>query len=104
MIFGIGFFMSNIFPPPDKKYSVNNYLDKALFILQKHCYAFFLVHGGVLVFLFEICNATFAITLFFGIALTIFGTIALNATVKTLRKVISKNKNEKNGLLIQKIV
>ncbi|MCJ7604302.1 MAG: hypothetical protein MUO63_22720 [Desulfobulbaceae bacterium] len=52
--FAIGFLSSQIIPPSKEEAvaaAQNNYINKLLFTLQSRCYAFFIVHGGVLLFL-----------------------------------------------------
>lgn len=53
MLFATGLILSRIHPPPPKGFSQNNYPGKFLFYLQDKCYAFFLIHGGVLLLLIK---------------------------------------------------
>jgi len=82
--FGLGFFLASFLPPADKNLTKSNNLVKFLFILQGHCYGFFLIHGGVLIFLYNICKINFSSSFLFGMGLSIIGSIILNKIVKNL--------------------
>ncbi|WP_300463396.1 acyltransferase family protein [Desulfobacula sp.] len=82
MSFGIGFFLSNIFIPPDKNIAKSNHLSKALFVAQGHCYGFFLIHGGVLLCLFNILNFNITNAFLVGILLSAGGAIVLHLITK----------------------
>jgi len=49
--FIFGYILTQLFPLSKKELSENGYIGKLLFALQSRCYAFFLIHGGVLIFL-----------------------------------------------------
>ena len=76
--FGIGFFLSKFIAPPDKSAYKDFYFISVLYHLQSYCYSFFLIHGGVLIFLFNILKFDFVHSLLVGFLLSIVGAIILN--------------------------
>ncbi|OFZ60327.1 MAG: hypothetical protein A2328_07030 [Bdellovibrionales bacterium RIFOXYB2_FULL_36_6] len=82
--FGLGFFLASFLPPANKNPTENNSPIKFLFNLQDYCYGFFLIHGGVLIFLYNICKADFFSSFIFGVGLSIMGSIILNKIAKNL--------------------
>jgi len=75
--FGAGFFLSKIITPPDKSEYKIFFLSRVLYDVQKYCYCFFLIHGGVLIFLFHILKFNFVYSFFIGSLLSMFGAIIL---------------------------
>ena len=82
--FGLGFFLASFLPPADKNQTKRTTLSNFIVILQDHCYSFFLIHGGVLIFLYNICKINFSSSFLFGFGLSIIGSIILNKIVKNL--------------------
>ncbi len=82
--FGLGFFLASFLPPTNKKSAENKGPIKFLFNIQDYCYGFFLIHGGVLIFLYNICKADFFSSFLFGVSLSIIGSIILNRIAKNL--------------------
>lgn len=99
--FGIGFFFAIILPPPDKTIARKGKLNNMLFVIQNHCYSFFLLHGGVLLFLSKICELDFLESFILGLILSIFGAVALNKIAKSVLKLAIKNINDKGSHLIR---
>lgn len=75
--FGGGFFLSKIITPPDKSEHKIFFFSRVLYNVQKYCYCFFLIHGGVLIFLFNILKFNFVCSLLIGSSLSMFGAIIL---------------------------
>ncbi len=86
--FGLGFFLASFLPPVSKKPAENYRSIKFLFSLQDHCYGFFLIHGGVLIFLYNICKVDFFSSFLFGLGLSFLGSIILNKISKKIRQYI----------------
>lgn len=76
--FGIGFFISKLIIPPNKIDYKKFIFSQILYVLQKYCYSFFLIHGGVLLFLFHILKLDFVHSFLIGFLLSIMGTIILS--------------------------
>lgn len=53
MLFALGFIFSQLQTPPRKKVSQETTMGRVLFFLQDKCYAFFLIHGGILFLLVQ---------------------------------------------------
>ena len=53
MVFAFGLILAKIKTPPDKSVSQKNFSARILFFLQDKCYAFFLIHAGILLLLFK---------------------------------------------------
>lgn len=76
--FGTEFFISKLIIPPEKSEYKKNIYTRALYQLQKYCYSFFLIHGGILIFLYHILKLDFIESFLIGFLLSIFGAIILN--------------------------
>jgi len=81
MAFSFGLIFSIIHHPPQKSVSQKNYMGKILFFLQDKCYSFFLIHGAVLLLLF---NSNFLNNKFF---IFIFGFLFSGFSAVFLRKI-----------------
>lgn len=77
--FAIGFLVSVFFSPPKKIESGEMNLAKILFLIQGYGYDFFLVHGGVLVFLTVILKLSFTHTFIFGIIISALCSLILHS-------------------------
>jgi len=84
LFFSLGFFLSKIINPPDKKIIENNWLGKILYSLQDTCFAFFLVHGGILLLLTVEFRMTIYSTFIWGILLSGIGAIVVRRITKHL--------------------
>lgn len=77
LAFTLGYLSSRIIPRPKKDRSAMATRDRILFVVQDKCYAFFLLHGVVLNFLFVRLNRTGFDLIGWGIVLTSVGAIVL---------------------------
>jgi len=77
LAFTLGYLSSRIIPRPKKNRSAMTIRDRILFVVQDKCYAFFLLHGAVLNFLFVKLDATGFDLIGWSIVLTSVGAILL---------------------------
>jgi len=77
--FGVGFFLSKYIVPPNRVEEFNHYyISRILYHTQKYCYSFFLIHAGVLIFLFHILELNIFNSFLIGFLLSMLGAIILN--------------------------
>ena len=87
---GLGYSFTKIIPPPSKIIANKGKLNRVFFVLQDHCYAFFLIHGGVLLLLSQICKFSLIFSLIWGFILSGVGAITLNKISKKLLTLLFK--------------
>lgn len=78
LAFTLGFLLSQIVAPPKKAESGSNVLSILLFKIQRYGYDFFLLHGGILVFLSVVMKLDIVATIVLGLLITILGSLLLN--------------------------
>jgi hypothetical protein len=78
LAFGSGFFLSKIMTPLSKEEHKESFVSRILFDLQKYCYYFFLIHGGILIFLFNILKLNFIQSFLIGFLMSVLGGVALS--------------------------
>jgi hypothetical protein len=77
LTFTLGYLSSRIIPRPKKNHSSMAIRDRILFVVQDKCYAFFLLHGAVLNFLFVKLDMTGFDLIGWGVVFTSVGAILL---------------------------
>ena len=82
--FALGYFGARIIPPPTKDFSRMDTQDRMLFYVQDKCYAFFLIHGGVLILLFVKLEMTGYSLFWWGLLVTSIGAVILQKISRLL--------------------
>ena len=84
--FSIGYFGAILFPLPQMKIKEMKPGNRIIFSVQDKCYAFFLIHGGVLIFLSVVLKLTGLSLLLWGVFLSAIGSVLLRHMSKPLTK------------------
>lgn len=76
LIFCLGILLNMLFPMNiDSSRSIS--FNRKIFAIQKYCYPFFLIHGGVLLFFHTILESNFYVSVVFGLIFSTLGAIIL---------------------------
>jgi hypothetical protein len=103
MLFSFGFVFSQLQPPPRKSLSQANRTARILFFLQDKCYAFFLIHGGVLLLLFQSGYLRDGYEIFItGFLLTGLGAVLLRKITKPVIEILVNRTN--NAILFKTVL
>ena len=70
--FAFGYLLSRNISYPIKSIRFETRIGLILFDIQKHCYSFFLVHGGIILFLYHILKMSMLNSIIWGILLSSF--------------------------------
>ncbi len=82
--FALGCFVAKAFPLPKRNFLQMNALDSVLFFIQEKCYNFFLVHGGVLLFVYVVLGITDSNMFYLGVLLSGVGSLLLGKITNPL--------------------
>ena len=94
--FAAGIFLSKLISPPPKPGQSDFKLSKVLFKTQGYCYAFFLMHGGILVLLIHVLKLNFTQSAIYGMILSLAGTIILHSITEELYRFMRVTVTPKN--------